>query len=59
MEGLSRAINQAEENNDIHGCKVSRSAPSVTHLFFADDSFLFFRAEHDEAKKKKGDSEYL
>lgn len=51
VEGLSRAINQAEERKHIHGCKVSRSAPPVTHLLFADDSFLFFRADSAEANK--------
>ena len=29
--------------------RVARSAPVVTHLFFADDSFLFFRANQAEA----------
>ncbi|WOH12050.1 hypothetical protein DCAR_0831548 [Daucus carota subsp. sativus] len=48
VEGLSRAIQSAESQNAIHGCKVSRSAPAITHLLFADDSFLFFRAEHVE-----------
>lgn len=51
VDGLSRAINQAEESNYIHGCKVSRSAPPITHLLFADDSFSFFRAEYGEANK--------
>lgn len=53
MEGLSRAITKAEESNDFHGCKVSRTAPSITYLIFADDSFLFFRADRCEARKIK------
>lgn len=55
VEGLSRAIQSAESENaiHIHGCKVSRTAPSITHLLFADDSFLFFRADHDETVKIK------
>lgn len=53
VDGLSRSLKKAEKDNLIHGCKVSRAAPSVTHLLFADDSFLFFRADMDEASKVK------
>lgn len=37
----------------LHGVKVTRSAPEVTHLFFADDSFLFFCANQAEASAVK------
>lgn len=33
----------------IHGAKVARGAPMVSHLFFADDCFLFFSANQREA----------
>ena len=33
----------------LHGVRVARNAPMVSHLFFADDSFLFFRANQVEA----------
>lgn len=33
----------------LHGCKIANSAPVVTHLFFADDSYLFFRASLEES----------
>lgn len=28
----------------IHGFKIAHAAPTITHLLFADDSFLFFSA---------------
>jgi hypothetical protein len=36
---------------DIHGVKVCRGAPMVSHLLFADDCFLFCRANLDETRK--------
>ena len=48
-EGLSSLIRVNEKAGLIHGVKVARSAPMVSHLFFTDDSFLFFRANLQEA----------
>lgn len=44
VEGLSLSIKKAAVEGSISGCKVCSSAPSITHLLFADDSFLFFKA---------------
>jgi hypothetical protein len=33
--------------------KVCRGAPIITHLLFADDCFLFFRADENEAQCMK------
>ncbi|XP_019157468.1 PREDICTED: uncharacterized protein LOC109154044 [Ipomoea nil] len=52
-EGLSVLLQQAEARGDIHGVRVARGAPTVTHLFFADDSLLFFRANQQETLKVK------
>ncbi|XP_019183755.1 PREDICTED: uncharacterized protein LOC109178674 [Ipomoea nil] len=52
-EGLSVLLQQAEARGDIHGVRVARGAPTITHLFFADDSLLFFRANEHEAKTIK------
>ncbi|XP_019179933.1 PREDICTED: uncharacterized protein LOC109175136 [Ipomoea nil] len=52
-EGLSILLQQAEARGDIHGIRVARGAPAVTHFFFADDSLLFFRALQSEALKIK------
>nr|XP_017239407.1 PREDICTED: uncharacterized protein LOC108212190 [Daucus carota subsp. sativus] len=46
VEGLSLSLTKATSEEVIHGVKVSRSAPAISHLLFADDSFLFFRASN-------------
>jgi len=50
-EGLAALINDAVSKNEIHGVKVSRAAPMVTHLFFADYSLMFTRANLQETQK--------
>jgi len=50
-EGLAALIDDAVSHNLIHGVKVSRAAPSITHLFFADDSLMFMRANLQEAQR--------
>jgi hypothetical protein len=50
-EGLSNLIKNSVARGDIHGVKVCRGAPSVSHLLFADDCFLFCRANLDETRK--------
>jgi hypothetical protein len=52
-EGLSSLMKQAEARGDIHGVKICRNAPIVSHLLFADDCFLFFRASNAEAEVMK------
>ena len=48
-EGFSSLIKSQERIGLIHGVKVARSASVVTHLFFADDNFMFFGANQAEA----------
>lgn len=43
-EVLSRLISNAEAQGQLHGLKICRNAPSISHLFFADDSLVFFKA---------------
>ncbi|KAH9778582.1 reverse transcriptase domain-containing protein [Citrus sinensis] len=52
-KGLSSLIQNREKAGLIHGVKVARSAPTVSHLFFADDCFLLFKATHNEARIMK------
>ncbi|KAL8472060.1 hypothetical protein ACS0TY_029328 [Phlomoides rotata] len=47
-EGFSSLIRQAENREEITGIKVARQAPIISHLFFADDIILFFRACQEE-----------
>lgn len=54
VEGLSNMLDNAAEEGRIHGCRVSPNAPEITHLLFADDSFLFFKATTEEALHIKG-----
>ena len=49
-EALSSLILQAERRNLLHGVNLCRGAPSVSHLFFADDSFLFLRANRQDCE---------
>lgn len=40
MDGLSALIKSYERRGLIKGIKVARGAPSVSHMFFADDSYI-------------------
>jgi hypothetical protein len=48
-EGLTTLIKQSIGRGEIHGIKICRGAPMMTHLLFADDCFLFCRANIAEA----------
>lgn len=52
-EGLTTLINRNQIIGGIHGCKIVNGAPIVTHLFFADDCYLFFRATISEDESIK------
>ncbi|CAL9007242.1 unnamed protein product [Prunus brigantina] len=41
---LSTMLNKAVERGFVHGFRFSRDGPSLSHLFFADDSILFLKA---------------
>jgi hypothetical protein len=43
-EGLNGLINSKIQSSELNGIKVASSALTVSHLLFADDSLLFFRA---------------
>ncbi|XP_019178894.1 PREDICTED: uncharacterized protein LOC109174056 [Ipomoea nil] len=44
---------QAQQQGKIYGCRVAKGAPPISHLFFADDSLLFFKENVDEAGEVK------
>jgi len=51
VEGLSALIRKAEVRDQINGIKICNKAPIISHLLFADDCFLFFRVNVDQASK--------
>ncbi|GKV27974.1 hypothetical protein SLEP1_g37084 [Rubroshorea leprosula] len=53
-KGWSHCYDQrAEYRKQLHGIRICRQAPKISHLLFADDSFLFLRATETEAKNLK------
>ena len=52
-EGFSALINEATRCQQLNGISISRGAPKISHLFFADDSLLFCKANGAECNKLK------
>lgn len=48
VEALSAFLYDSEHCGTIHGRKISRHAPTIAHLFFADGGYLFFRANKEK-----------
>ena len=52
-EGFSSLVRNAGMHRLIHGVSIARGAPSVSHLFFADDSFFFCDATVSDCSNLK------
>ena len=52
-EVLSKLILKAQEEQAIHGIRITTFAFEISHLFFANDNILFFRANMKDAEKIK------
>jgi hypothetical protein len=50
-EGFSALLSQAEQEGRLQGVKVCQRAPSMSHLLFADDSLILFRAKGEDAQE--------
>ncbi|XP_043812756.1 uncharacterized protein LOC110619075 [Manihot esculenta] len=52
-EGLSLLFQNRESLGLIQGCPAKQGCPRISHLFFADDSLLFFKGTVMEASQVK------
>lgn len=50
MEGLSNLIQEFVRRKWLQGIQVARGAPRVTHMLFADDTYIFCKAKESEAE---------
>lgn len=53
VEGLKTLLNLVQNVGIIHGCKIARSTLVITHLLFANDSYLFFKVNIEETSQIK------
>lgn len=49
MEGLTTLLQDNARRNLLTGIRVARTAPTLTHMFFADDSYIFCKANGNTA----------
>lgn len=52
-EGLSSIIRRHEDSGLLHGISIARGAQPISHLLFADDCYVFFKATIQEARSMK------
>lgn len=50
-EGLSALIQKYDSQKWLHGIKICRKAPTISHMLFADDSYFYCKAETGEARR--------
>lgn len=51
IEGFTTPIHQYEQKGMIQGIKVPQNAPPITHMFFADNCYIFYKANMDSANQ--------
>lgn len=49
-EGFTALLKKAERNRLLSGVKIAKDSPTLTHIFFADCSLLFYKAIAGEAR---------
>ena len=52
-EGLSTLLNKEIVEGNLQELHISRHAPGISHLLFADDSLLFVKGTEDQAQVVK------
>lgn len=50
-EGLSALIRDFESKNLLKGIRVARGAPVISHMFFADDTYIYYQAKTETANQ--------
>lgn len=50
---LSLMLLKAQEDEEIKGIHITRSSPSLNHLFFAGDWYIFYQANVHSCRKIK------
>ncbi|BFG21593.1 hypothetical protein CerSpe_078670 [Prunus speciosa] len=53
-EALSMNLTKAVSNGEISGIRIARRCPILSHLFFADDSLFFVKADVLNCRNLKG-----
>lgn len=49
IKGLTALLKNFETRKLVQGIKVARNAPSISHMLFADDSYIFCKASLENA----------
>lgn len=49
-EGLTGLIKKYERQGRMQGIRVARNAPTITHMLFADDAYLYCKANEEGAR---------
>ena len=50
-KGLSSLLKRDMSSQEISGLKIAQHSPTLSHLFFADNTLIFYRANKEEADK--------
>jgi len=58
-DGLSTIINKEISTDQLQELHISRNAPGISNLLFADDSLLFVQANEEQALKVKKYPEHI
>lgn len=48
---LSRLLARSEAEGKLHGVKVSRTSPTISHLMYADDLVIYCKATEEEVRE--------
>uniref|UniRef100_A0A803PDP3 Endonuclease/exonuclease/phosphatase domain-containing protein n=1 Tax=Cannabis sativa TaxID=3483 RepID=A0A803PDP3_CANSA len=52
--GFSALLRDFEKRGRLHGCKVFRGAPMVSHMLFTDDSYIYCQASEEGVRRRIG-----